>query len=535
MFVFTRVAEKIKSLPSRPGVYQFLDRNGEIIYVGKAKDLKKRVSSYAKADSSNWKIFNIQSISYDLEVKETKDELSALLLEAKLIQAHKPRLNVLLKTNQPFLYFLITKPTKQSPVSKVELVYENKQQGTYFGPFINKGFARKLYELLNKTFGTRICSRKIPGGCLYYHLGQCGGFCLDNFDVVEYNKKIRMIEKFFLNGPARFINSLEKKIIELSEEENFEEASVLSRYVDFLKSSELDLANISSMNQLLARLQNCQHIWLVDENESFLLLLEHQNNHLQKKQFFFLIDYPDFSLDDFITFFYQNNPAPIVVYVNFTLQDKPLLQTFLKEWQHHDNDVSIINFSKTSLNQTFLDLSLAMLDREVQAIYSLPLKLQSMLNLINPVFKIDCFDISHHQELAIVGSCVRFENGRPNHTLFRHFKIKSTEIPNDYQSLREIVYRRYSSDFDNRPDLVLIDGGKGQLQAVQHLFPEMSFVSLAKKEETLFWTKMVDGKLFFINKKLNLLTQEGLFFTRIRDTAHNFAVSYHRKLKNKLE
>lgn len=532
MFKNSEVVDQISRLPHVPGVYQFFDAADQLLYIGKAKNLKKRVQSYLKNTDSEWKLINLHQRAAKLDFKITENELQALLLEAKLIQALKPELNILLKDNQPFLYFFFSdEPAKKGKVPKFEIVFDTSAKGEYFGPFINRSLAKKLYELLNKIFGTRICSRKIAKGCLYYHLGQCAGFCLDNFDEASYRKKIKLIKQFFKDGPSAFLKFLQKQIDEFIKQQNFETAAVWTKYQDLLLQAVPDLASINSMSQLLAKQQNSQQLWMFSKAGNFMLVLENQHNHLAKKQIFRLDQFFDLDFDDLMANFYSNHPAPVAIFTNFALTDKELLAQFISSWQSVAIAPEIIDISKLQNKSTFIDLAIEMLNREESLFFNLSKELQKIFATSSLINKIDCFDISHHQDLFIVGSCVRFENGQPNKKMFRHFKIKTTAKPNDYQSLKEIVYRRYLSEQD-LPDLVLIDGGKGQLQSVLGLYPGLNFASLAKKEETIFRKVLVDGKPMFEGKKLNLLTYAGLFVTHIRNTAHNFAVNFHRKLKN---
>lgn len=520
------VLETIANLPISPGVYIFKNNQGSALYIGKAKDLKKRVNSYTKPDLDDWKIQQLREEAEELEFQLAKDELGALILEAKLITALQPKYNIQLKNKSPFLYFYFS----PGPPPKLELVRQPGKKGEYFGPFLNKTVARELFELLSKTFGLRICTRKIEKGCLYYHLGQCAGHCLTSFDSAEYKKRLNLAKKFFKNGPRAFLRELESQIKTLTNSLKFEEASALSVYQQLLRTSSLDLENASLTSSLMTLQQHTQHLWMLDKQTRLLVLLENQHQHLSKKELVHLEG--TVTPEEIITSYYRDNLPPLAVFANFELKNKSLIEQFLQTWHNLENPQKIYYFSDEENNATFLDLAIEIFKNEVDKFANLGLQLQKFFDTPNKIEKIDCFDISHHQELSIVASCVRFEKGVPNKKLYRHFKIKSTKKPNDYQSLREVVYRRYSGTNVDFPDLVLIDGGQGQLNAVKNLFPNLTVASLAKREERVFFTNPTEKQIGGV--RLNLQSVVGLMLVNIRNHTHNFAIRFHRKLKNRV-
>jgi excinuclease ABC subunit C len=537
------ILAQIEKLPNRPGIYIFRGANEKPLYVGKAKHLKKRLLSYLGEDVFDWKIEGLRQNAERLDFKITNNELSALILEAKMIEALQPPFNIQLKHNNPFLYFYfsgqkltkIVRQGKPEATPKFELVRETTKPGSYFGPFLNKTLARQLFDLLNKTFGLRSCVHKIAKGCLYYHLGQCAGYCLDDFDQEAYLKRFGLVKDFFKNGPQRFISHLGVQIANLNKELKFEEAGILSRYQNMLQASQLDLQQVATTSRLMAQQEHAQHVWLFDLETQLVVMLENKHRHLSKKELFHQKDFVGMSMDDFLCNYYRNNPPPLVIFTNFILEDKELFVAFLKAWYKQECEQEVIFFAQMSDNATFLDLALEIFDRELFQFQNLAVELQKFLSAPKAINKIDCFDVSHHQELFIVASCVRFENGKPRKDFYRQFRIKSTQKPNDYQSLREAVYRRYAGEEEvNLPDLVLIDGGKGQLNAVRKLFPDLFFAALAKREERIYYytfskTAIVQGVLLPDKSIIKLV------LTNIRNHAHNFAIKYHRKLKNRVE
>lgn len=408
--------------PKLPGVYIFKNVDNLIIYIGKAKDLHKRVSSYFKKDHTDWKILELVKEQTSIEHIITKNEIEALLLEAQLILKFKPKYNVLLKSGDPFFYILVT----NAQVPKLKLVRTKKEQGSYFGPFLQRQKARKVYEYLLRKFRLRLCNNIIENGCLDYHLDNCAGSCTPNFDLQAYINRVNLA-RAVLNG-------------------NYEQAT------------ELIKAQIKQHNEQL-------------EFEKSKNLAEYLEN---------------------------------------------LTDIF---------EVLKTGYSQSKYKQK---ITAATLNYKIEQPLRALEELQILLNLNEKPRIIDCFDISHFQSSYIVGSCVRFTMGIPEKNKFRRFRIKSLIEQNDYAALQEIVSRRYRERND-LPDIILIDGGKGQLSAINQLelVAHVPCISLAKKEETLF-TKNIP-----LGLKLDIRNPMDQLLISIRDYAHHFAISYHKLLRNK--
>jgi len=413
---------KTHSLPSLPGVYLFKDAFDHIIYIGKAKSLKKRVASYFHKTDSDWKVQALIDEHETIEHIVTHSETDALLLEAQLIKEYQPKFNVLLKSGQPFVYLLFT----QSLLPDLEIVRNKKRKGKYFGPFLHKQQARNVHEYLVKTFKLLKCKKKIDGGCLHYHLDLCAGTCKKDFDEESYLFRINLAQSILKGRFKKSLRLLEEKIDQHCKKLEFEKAKSLSKYV----------------------------------------------------------------------------------------QDLEVIFNTLR--------------TKYSTRKYEKDVVLATTPMHKKTIpnYDSGKKLQALLQLQSAPETIDCFDISHFQSNAIVGSCIRFKNGIPDKNNFRRFKIKSLDTQNDYAALQEIVSRRYKNPEDI-PDLVLIDGGKGQLSAIQQIFPDINCISLAKREETIFSDQFPHGLI------LDQKTEEAKLLLAVRDYAHHFAISYHRYKRNK--
>ncbi|MCX5922923.1 MAG: GIY-YIG nuclease family protein [Candidatus Dependentiae bacterium] len=411
-----------KALPKAPGIYLFKDSNDQVIYIGKAKDIHKRVLSYFSKQNKDWKVNALLAEHADIDYILTQNETAALLLEAQLVGQHKPKFNVLLKSGQPFLYILFT----QGDPVEIKIVRNKRERGTYFGPFIHKTPARKAHDYLVKTFRLFLCNKTIEHGCLDYHIGICAGSCKSDFDPTEYNFKIQLAIDALKNTPASFLKRIKEKIGEYNVQLAFEKSRHLAEYLE----------NIDTIFHTLK-----------------------------------------------------------------------------------------IKFSESKFeNEAFA--ATTPVKRLEQNYDAIALQLKTLLHLDKPPMRIDCFDISHFQSSYIVGSCVRFTRGKPDKNNFRHFNIKTLTQQNDYAALQEIVARRYKDPLE-LPDLVVIDGGKGQLSAARAVLPQVEMVSLAKREETVFSDKLPHGVV------LDIKEDTGKLLIALRDYAHHFAVSHHRLKRKK--
>ncbi|MBS1987024.1 GIY-YIG nuclease family protein [Candidatus Dependentiae bacterium] len=404
-----------ENLPSQPGVYFFKDKNNTVLYIGKATSLKSRVQSYFARYNSDWKVHALLDEHATVEFVITKTETEAALLEAELIQAHKPKYNILLTSGQPFVYIFISNDELPEP----KIVRVKKSKGTYIGPFLYAKHAKGALCYLVETFRLMLCNKKLENGCLDYHLGLCAGSCRGDFNPADYRFRVELALDALQGNQKDFIRKLTKQMQEYSQQLAFEKAKHMRDYLEHL---EVIFATLKA--KCVAR---------------------------------------------------EQAVVSAVLPRSYT--------------QQFDDQVG--------------------------------LAIQQLLQLDKPAHVIDCFDISHFQSTHLVGSCIRFVGGVPEKNSFRRFKIRTLTEQNDYAALREIVSRRYKSQTDY-PDLILIDGGKGQLSAVMPLVPTVSCASLAKREERVFSSKLPDGVL------LDPHTKEGKLLISLRDYTHHFAVRYHR-------
>ncbi len=513
---------QIKRLPTSSGVYVFKDAVGTIIYIGKAKNLRSRVKNYIQKGQEGFKASLIISESALLEHIPTASELEAMLLEAKLIQSHQPKHNIIFKAGQPFLYIMIT----SNKLPEITLVRNRKIKGSYFGPFIEKGPARKVYDFLIKTFRLKLCHKKVVGGCLAYHLGICSGSCRDNFDVNGYLDRLELAKQALRQGHKKFLMYLNDKIQQSNRALDFEKSREIHGYYKAFEQVFASLeTNIAASQDLLGK-----DFWIISSDSKALFLCTEQHGVIKKKQVFYVPYLPANveTLLEYLISYYRLMPPAGTILINFDVveEDRKNLEAFLQEWHKRSTKPTIIK-PIDGHYAALMRMAIIQVDQLQKQKFSTGKLLKNLLELLHEPRIIDCFDISHKQGMFLVGSCVRFVDGEPAPAFFRKFKIKTVHQQDDYACLREVVSRRYHDESDF-PDLILIDGGKGQLNAVQDLFPQIAFVSLAKREETIFSKHFMQGKI------LDITTHPAQVLVALRDYAHHFAISYHRELARKI-
>jgi len=440
-----------------------------------------------------------------------------MLLEAQLIKNYQPQFNILLKSGQPYLYLFFS----QTKIPELKLVRTKNKPGKYFGPFLEKGPARRAHTFLLKTFRLKLCNKKIPNGCLYYHLGTCAGSCRDDFDKNAYLERLELAKKSLEKGHKKFLKYLQEKIEEYSQELLFEKSKEFHGYLQAFEKVFLTIqTKFSSKEKSLSH----KHIWVLHKNMIFLF--DEHNGITKKKEIFFTNSYQGDHLEYFESY-YQTHDCTQTILTNFAVENAKNFEKFLQKWHKKSFPIDLIIKPESGHMQSLLQLAKVHAKQEFEKIGNLNLSLKKLLKLPTEPHTIDCFDVSHKQGMDMVGSCIRFVDGKPDKENFRKFKIKTVEHQDDYACLQEIVQRRYK-DKKEIPDLILIDGGKGQLNAILSLFPDAECASLAKREETIFSKRIPEGK------KINVSTFAGQALIALRDYAHHFAISYHRKLARKV-
>lgn len=542
------VEDKLKMLPTDPGVYIMKDNGGHVIYVGKAKNLKNRVRQYFFNTVKTEKVMAMVSHIKDFDYIIVNSEIDALSLENNLIKKYKPKYNILLKDDktypyikvnlkEKFPYFYITRKIK-------------KDGGKYFGPFMGGINAQEVLELVNLTYKLRPCSVKITEKpkreCLNYHIGKCLSPCSGRVSEEDYMKSVNAALDFLSGGDdSRPEEILKEAMLRHAENEEFE-AALACR--ERLKSLEkLKVKRITALNRFI----DADVISMADNGLStvFSMLNIRKGRMLGAKNLSEENVYFDKSegLADFITGYYKNAaeiPSEIIVFTEPA--DTELLETYLTGLA--DKKISVIVPVKGVRKQLvdmagvnaedYLKKSVERIRHKTDMTINACQKLQRVLNLSKYPKRMECYDISHISGVDKVGSMVVFTDGEKDAAEYRRFKIKTVEGNNDFESLKEVLKRRLSklgTDEEEKfpkPDLVIIDGGKGQLSSVKQIFDELNvkdidLVSLAKQEEEVFTLHSASSVLIDKSDYALRLLQ------RIRDEAHRFAITFNRSLRGK--
>ena len=552
------VKQTLSIIPELSGSYQYYDKDGEIIYVGKAKNLKKRVYSYFNKHHDSPKLRVMVPQIAKIQFIVTDNEVEALILESHLIKKHKPKYNVLLKDDKKFPYFVIT-DEEYPRIIVARKANKNKIKGKYFGPYTDSRAMYATLDLIKKLFPLKQCKNPKfkDRPCLYYHIGRCMAPCQRLITPDEYKKILKNVELFLTGKQKELVDALKKEMEKYASVEDFEKAA---RYRD----SWLDVQKTMEHQKVVFENTNINQdiISVYYEGNLFVvsLLQIRQGRLTDKKDFQFSNtenleeNEENFSnegevLAAFLKEYYTlaselDIPNTVVVPRVLEKEDIELYSKWLesvsgKKVKITDSptkrNLELLNLAQKNAKFYFEKVKLEKLT-EIQRDYNeVGSYIQEKLGLSKFPYVVECFDISHIQGTNTVASMVTFENGLPKKSRYRKFKVKSTESkPDDFKSLQEVVERRYFGKLAETmpvPDLIIIDGGKGQLSSVLEIFEAHGFhpdvVSLAKKLEEVFKPHRSNPVIFPINSPALY------FFQRIRDEAHRFAITFHRQLRGK--
>lgn len=549
LFMNDKLKESLKLLPSLPGCYLYYNSDNEIIYVGKAKILKRRVKSYFNRKHDSVKVNVLVSQIDHLEYIITNTEVEALILESHLIKKHKPKYNILLKDDKKYPYFLIT----DEDFPRISIVRKrniNQEKGRYYGPYTNIRAMHSTLDFLKKIFPLRQC--KTPKfknrPCLYYHIGKCLAPCQNMVTSEEYKAIVHQAELFLSGKQSELMKQLMEQIQKYSAAEQFEKAARLrDSYFDLQKTLEKQkvVYENTKLNEDVISLQHEDGILAI------VIMMIREGRLIDKKDFTYDVEEED-KTEFFATFFkeYYNTlslefPDRIVSNELEAVGDKALYE----EWLNIISGKKVkISYGKTPQGKELQSLAdknakvildnakLSKMSKIRDDFNNIGSYLKEKLKLNNFPYRMECYDISHIQGTNTVASMVTFINGLSKKSEYRKFKVKSTEgKPDDFLSMKEVLTRRLSRLGEKgweKPDLIIIDGGKGQLSSVMQIVEDMGvtgidFVSLAKRQEEVF--------LPYTSKSILLPRESSALFLiqRIRDEAHRFAITYHRKLRSK--
>ncbi len=540
----SELQEKLKLLPENPGVYIMLDKDGIVIYVGKARVLKNRVRQYfhssAKSEKVSAMVENIADFSYII----TQTEIDALALENNLIKKYKPKYNILLKDDKTYPYIKVY--TKEE-FPRVCVTRKIKKDGKYFGPFMGGVRCGDLLDIISSVYNIRTCqtaiSDKPKKPCLAYHLHRCLAPCAHLCSKEDYDKRVKKTLAFLDGDYEEAEGILREKMLRFAENEEFELAMEYRQKLQML--SKLKLKRITSLNRAL----NADIIALkTNYLYSSVNLLVTRSGIMQGGNNYALEDCSlteTDALTAFIIQYYSAHELPEEIIVQ-DFCEKELLETYFKE--RFGKRVSIIR-AKTGVKRQLLDMaeknaeeyltkSIDKIKHKNDMTKYACVRLQEILGLKKYPKRMECYDISNISGVDKVGSMVVFIDGEADKKSYRRFKIKTVEGANDYASHQEMMRRRLAklnTDEEERfpkPDLIIIDGGKGQLSAVKQVFDEfgindIELISLAEREEEVFTLFSQESiRIHHRDYALKMLQ-------RIRDEAHRFAITYFRSLHSK--
>lgn len=526
---------KLAVLPDKAGIYFFKNENGDIIYIGKARSLKDRVRSYF-LPTSNFKVTNIISETADIDFILTGSEREAAFLENNFVQRYQPKFNLRLKDDKSFPYLKLIVAEKFPAVSLTRKVEADGAK--YFGPFSPASQARKTIHLLNKYFGIRACEETIPGKrrrpCLEYDLKLCSAPCVGYMGEAEYRENIENALLFLEGKTERLLKNLKERMSGAAERQDYEQAA---HWRDLIRTIEL----IKERPKVISvALENIDIFGLAREKDSVYVYVFFMRKGKVREAEEIVLREEEVSAQEILSrilkdFYEKSKDIPDKILLPVLPSSITDLEERLSAKKGKKVRISVPKKGKDKKLVELADRNAEILKKKRQQVPSSLEELASVIGLEAPPLRIEGFDISNTGGDESVGSLVVFEKGWPKNDEYRKYKIKTVEGPNDVASLKEVVLRRYSRILEERqklPDLVLVDGGRGQLQAAETALRALGLgnlplVSLAKREEIVFTRKMKEGlRLDRTSPALKLLQF-------IRDEAHRFAISFHRQRREK--
>ena len=534
------IEEKLQLLPEKPGVYLMKNSAEQIIYVGKAKILKNRVRSYFKqvsGQTTKTQILVKQIVDFDYIV--TANELEALILECNLIKKYAPKYNILLKDDKTYPYI---KLTIQEEFPRVYVTRKFERDGAkYFGPFADVQAVYATLALLRKTFKLRTCRLMSTGrACLRFYIKECLAPCQNNIEATTYREIVKEVELFLEGRSELLLSNLKKKIKQASASLDFEQAIILKQQIQAVEKIKQEQKVISQSDADfdvlgLAQIhtQVCVQVLVVRSGKLVGQHLFHLKQVLES-------DLQENLLEFLKQYYLKATFIPREIILPLLLEEESLWSDWFRL---QAQKVVKLTVPKRGIKRDLLEMAQEnasiklqeelskrenKLIKQTQALEELAMA----LNIPDYIKRIECFDISHNQGQQTVASMVVFEDGAPAKKHYRRYKLQTVEgKPDDFLSMQEVVSRRYK-EADNLPDLLVIDGGKGQLSSVLVILKNlgldsMRVISLAKQFEHIF----IPGKMYPLVLEENSAALH--IIQNIRDEAHRFAITYHRKLRDK--
>lgn len=554
---------ELKKLPNNPGVYLMHDKNDTIIYVGKAINLKNRVRSYFRASTNKTAKIEkmVTQISY-FEYIITDSELEALVLENNLIKEHRPKYNTMLKDDKTYPYIKVTVNEEYPRILFSRLMKKDKSK--YFGPYTSAASVKDTIELINKMYKLRTCSRVLPRdagkerACLNYHMHQCGGPCMGFISKEEYQENVKKALEFLNGNYNAIIKDLEDKMQAASEALEFEEAIKYRELLNSVKS----VAQKQKITQSDGEDKDVIGM-AKDDRDAVIQVFFVRDGKLIGREHFYMTNVSEQTdaeiLSSFMKQFYAGTPfLPKTIMIPEELEERDVIEEWLSA--RRGAKVSLL-VPKKGTKEKLVELATRnanlvlsqdkeRIKREEGRTIGAVKEIASLIGL-DEVNRIEAFDISNINGFETVGSMVVYEKGKPHRSDYRKFKIKSVSGPDDYACMKEVLTRRFMhglkekeelkekemedtfGSFSKFPDLLLMDGGKGQVNIAKEVLKELS-VNIPVCGMVKDDNHRTRG-LYFNNEEIDIeRTSEGFkLITRIQDEAHRFAIEFHRSLRRK--
>lgn len=552
-----QIEEELKKLPGKPGVYLMHDEKDEIIYVGKAVSLKNRVRQYFQSSRNKGaKIEQMVTHIRRFEYIVTDSELEALVLECNLIKEHRPKYNTMLMDDKGYPFIKVTVNEAYPRMMLARTMQKDKAK--YFGPYTSATAVRDTIELIRKLYHVRSCNRNLPKDmgkerpCLNYHIKQCKAPCQGYISEQDYRRSIDKVLRFLNGHFEEIIKELQQKMQQASDTMEFEKAIEYRELLNSVKqiAQKQKITDSSGEDRDIIGVAK-------DADDAVVQVFFIRNGRLIGRDHFFFKDVSEESkgkiLEIFIKQYYAGTPfIPTELMIQETLEEQELLETWLTAKKEHRVRIKIPKIGeKEKLVELarknaalILNTDKERLKREEGRTIGAVKEIEKLLGL-KELVRMEAFDISNTSGFASVGSMIVYEKGKPKRTDYRKFKIRSVQGPDDYASMREVLTRRFQHGLEEQdsqtevgsfmtfPDLILMDGGKGQvniaLEVLAELRLQIPVCGMVKDD-----AHRTRG-LYFNNEELSIDTHSEGFklITRIQDEAHRFAIEYHRKLRGK--
>lgn len=556
------IDEELKKLPDKPGVYLMKDEKGQIIYVGKAVSLKKRVRQYFQSSRNKTPKVNAMVKKIDeFEYIITDTEVEALILESNLIKKHKPKYNILLRDDKQYPYIKVTTNEKYPRVIKVRKV--KKDGAKYFGPYTSNGAVNDTLDIIRNLYPIRTCKLNLEKDigkvrpCLNYHIGRCLAPCQGNVDERVYMEMINEIIMFLNGREEKLLDIIEEKMKRASKDLDFESAA---RYRDQVNS----LKHILEKQKIVSTTMTDQDVIAMARgiNEVCVQIFFIRSGKVTGREHFMITDTDEQArievLSSFIKQFYLGSAyVPKEILIEEEIEDINTITEWLSQKRGSNVYIKVpkrgeksklINMVRSNAIQT-LDKYSDKIKKKMKRSKEAVQELSQLLSLENIPKRIEAFDISNLQGVESVGSMVVFEDGEPKKSDYRRFKIKTITGANDYGSMEEIIFRRFNrglkekelikesklgiESFSIFPDLIMMDGGKGQVnvakRVVDTLGIDIPICGLVKDDNHRTRGIIYENKEISLKKNSKSFN----FITRVQDEAHRFAINYHRSLRDK--